>query len=86
MIFQGLTGVKKEFRGRGIGKWLKTEMFLYIKENFPRVTTLATSFALINKPLIAINRRLGFKSYKRWFGYKFSVDQLIQTIDFKKIP
>jgi len=62
---------------------MKAEMLTYIKENFPKVTTIGTDFALINEPMISINRRLGFKPYKIWFGYKFSVDQLIQTIDSK---
>lgn len=81
MIFQGLTGVKNEFRGRGLGKWLKAEMLQHIKDNFPEVTTIATDFALVNKPMIAINRRIGFKPYKILLGYKFQVEKLFQTIE-----
>ena len=81
MIFQGLTGVKNEYRGRGLGKWLKAEMLAYIRDNFPEVTTIATDFALVNKPMIAINRRIGFKPYKIWFGYKFQIKQLLKTMD-----
>ncbi|WP_455141931.1 GNAT family N-acetyltransferase [Candidatus Hodarchaeum mangrovi] len=84
IVFQGLTGVKVAYRGRGLGKWLKAEMLTYIKENFPKATTIGTDFALVNEPMISINRRLGFKPYKIWVGYKFSVDQLIQTIDSEK--
>ena len=83
IVFQGLTGVKVSYRGKGVGKWMKAEMLTYIKEYFPKVTTIGTDFALVNEPMISINRRLGFKPYKIWFGYKFSVDQLIQTIDSK---
>jgi hypothetical protein len=80
LIYQGLTGVKVPQRGRGLGKWLKAEMLVYIRDNFPDVTTIGTDFALVNEPMIAINRRLGFKSYNVWLGYKFKVDELLQTI------
>jgi GNAT superfamily N-acetyltransferase len=84
IIFQGLTGVGITYRGRGLGKWLKAEMVAYIKDAFPSVTTVATDFALVNKPMIAINRRLGFKPYKIWIGYKKEVDLLLQKIIEKK--
>ena len=33
VIHQELTGVKQEYRGRGLGKWLKANMLFFIKEN-----------------------------------------------------
>ncbi|MFX0015652.1 MAG: GNAT family N-acetyltransferase [Promethearchaeota archaeon] len=76
LLYQGLTGVKKEYRGRGLGKWLKAEMLTYARKMFPEVRFVATDFAIINKPMIAINKQLGFRKYKIWNGYKFNVEEL----------
>ncbi len=81
IIFQGLTGVKAKYRGRGLGKWLKAEMLHHIKENLPEVDTIATDFAFINEPMIAINRRMGFKPSNTWLGYKFKISRLLSTLN-----
>ncbi|MFX0125338.1 MAG: GNAT family N-acetyltransferase [Candidatus Hodarchaeota archaeon] len=80
LLYQGLTGVKEEYRGRGLGKWLKAEMVSYVKERFPDVKSIVTDFALTNDPMIAINRRLGFKLYKKYKDYKFKVDELTRRL------
>jgi len=80
LLIQGLTGVKEEYRGRGLGKWLKAEMVSYARERFPDVRLIATDFALTNDPMIAINRRLGFKFYKKYNEYKFKVDELYRCL------
>ena len=80
LLYQGLTGVKKEYQERGLGKWLKAEMLFYCREKLPNVKFVATDFALVNKPMIAINRKLGFKHYKTWVDYKFSVKSLTKTV------
>ncbi|MFX0170995.1 MAG: GNAT family N-acetyltransferase [Candidatus Hodarchaeota archaeon] len=76
LLYQGLTGVKEEYRGRGLGKWLKAEMISYVRERFPDVKSIVTDFALTNDPMIAINRSLGFKFYKKYNEYKFKVEEL----------
>ncbi|MFX0204998.1 MAG: GNAT family N-acetyltransferase [Candidatus Hodarchaeota archaeon] len=80
ILDQGLTGVKEEYRGRGLGKWLKAEMLSYVRERFPDVGVIATDFALTNDPMIAINRRLGFKFYKKYKAYKFDVEELSRSL------
>lgn len=77
LLFQGLTSVKEEYRGRGIGKWLKATMITYAKKTFPEVKFLVTDFAVSNAPMITINKRLGFKKHKMWIEYKFNVEELI---------
>ncbi|MBY9001664.1 MAG: GNAT family N-acetyltransferase [Candidatus Heimdallarchaeota archaeon] len=62
-IHQLLTGVKPDFRGRGLGKWLKAEMLLFIKEELPEVILLHTGNAEVNAPMLSINKRIGFKKY-----------------------
>ncbi|MFX1284300.1 MAG: GNAT family N-acetyltransferase [Promethearchaeota archaeon] len=80
LLFQALTGVKKEYRGRGLGKWLKAEMVTYIKKTFPEVKYLVTDFSITNAPMIAINKRLGFKKHMMWTEYKFNVEDLCQRL------
>ncbi len=72
--------MKKEFQGRGLGKWLKAEMLFSCKKKFPEIKFVATDFALVNEPMKAINRTLGFKHYKTWVDYKFDVDKFTKSI------
>ena len=80
IIHQDLTSVKEEFRGRSLGKWLKAEMLLWIKENYPDVKTITTENATINAPMLSINNRLGFKEYKSEKIYKFNVQELMAKL------
>lgn len=76
MITQELTGVKEEYRGRGLGKWLKAAMLLKIKEDFPEVTTIRTENATTNAPMLSINERLGFKFYRESIEAQISFEEL----------
>ncbi len=60
MIFQLLTGVKDEYRKRGIGKWLKAKMLLYMIEKYPEAKFIETSITVNNEAMVSINRRMGF--------------------------
>lgn len=80
MLYQDLTGVKEEFRGRGLGKWCKAAMLEWVKEEYPEVQTIVTGNATTNEPMLAINKRLGFKEYKSGADYKFQVDELTQKL------
>ncbi|MHA2304737.1 MAG: GNAT family N-acetyltransferase [Candidatus Hodarchaeales archaeon] len=80
LLFQLLTSVKKEYRGRGLGKLLKAEMLTYVKELFPNIKFVITDFAIVNDPMIAINRKLGFKKYRIWEEYKFDIGNLWKSL------
>ncbi len=73
---QGLTGVQENHRGRGLGKWLKAKMLLYMRENFPDVEHIATTNAASNAAMLSINERLGFKVYKHNTMYKIPIEEL----------
>jgi RimJ/RimL family protein N-acetyltransferase len=75
---QELTGVKNEFRGRGLGKWLKAEMVFYIKERFPEVEFIQTGNNDANEAMLSINNRMGFKRYKSEVFFEFNIDELIK--------
>ncbi|HUT81718.1 MAG TPA: GNAT family N-acetyltransferase [Candidatus Bathyarchaeia archaeon] len=75
-IYQELTGVKSEFRKKGIGKWLKAEMLFYIKENYPNVQYIITGNASSNAAMLSINTRMGFKQYEHKKTYMFKLSDL----------
>lgn len=58
---QGDTGVFEEFRGHGLGKWLKAEMVLRLADEHPEITRIWTENAHSNEPMLAINHAMGFK-------------------------
>ncbi|PWI46653.1 hypothetical protein CEE45_15775 [Candidatus Heimdallarchaeota archaeon B3_Heim] len=76
MLYQDLTGVKEEYRGRGLGKWLKASMLYWISSEYPEVKTIITGNATENAPMLSINERMGFKEYKSGTEYKVQVEEL----------
>jgi RimJ/RimL family protein N-acetyltransferase len=80
-IMQLLTGVKQEYRGRGLGKWLKSNMLLYIKDNFSETKYIQTDNAISNEPMISINDRMGFKLNIAQTMYKFDLAELDRKLN-----
>lgn len=74
--FQNLTGVKQEYRGRGLGKLLKAHMLLWITEKFPEIKTIVTGNDVTNKPMLSINTRMGFKKHIGVTEYVFDLKAL----------
>ncbi len=81
VIHQELTGVRPEFRGKGLGKWLKAKMILYIRETYPEAQRVLTGNAETNAPMLSINERMGFKKHKGGEGYKFQVEELAKKLE-----
>ncbi|GAB4524227.1 MAG: hypothetical protein OHK0046_38830 [Anaerolineae bacterium] len=79
-IAQGLTGVHEDHRGRGLGKWLKAKMLLYMRENFSGVEVVSTQNAMSNAAMNSINERLGFKQHKHDSTFKIDVDELSKKL------
>lgn len=76
IVNQELTGVKTEYRGRGLGKWLKAEMLVFIKNKFPDVEFVVTGNADMNEPMLSINDRMGFKKYLTEKCYTMKISDL----------
>lgn len=79
-VHQMLTGVAEEYRGRGLGKWLKAEMILRVREKHPEVKVFSTGNADSNAPMLSINQRMGFRRYLSEKSYKFQVSELNEKL------
>ena len=79
-IYQELTGVLEEFRGKGLGKWLKSEMLYFIHKKYPNVKYISTGNADANAAMLSINTRMGFKFHEEIRTYKFKIDNLEKRI------
>ena len=81
IVFQGFTGVRPEARGRGIGKWLKAAMLLHMRELYPDARWVSTDNAGSNAPMLAINKKLGFREFRAGSEYQISRERLTRKVE-----
>jgi mycothiol synthase len=84
IIEQRFTGVRPDARGRGLGKWIKAAMLAHLHVLYPDAQWVATENAGSNAPMLAINKKLGFKQYRAGTEYQISRDALAARI--KRTP
>lgn len=63
---QGNTAVATEHRQRGIGRWLKADMWLRLRNEAPFVEAVDTENAESNSPMLSINEAMGFAPLLAW--------------------
>jgi GNAT superfamily N-acetyltransferase len=80
IIQQRFTGVRPDARGRGLGKWIKAAMLDRIRELYPKAEWVSTENAASNVPMLAINKKLGFKLYRAETEYQISRDGLAKRL------
>lgn len=80
LIRQDLTGVQENYRGRGLGKWLKADMLLYIREQYSDVEYIDTGNATSNAPMLSINERMGFKLHRHNTFYKLQIEEVMKQL------
>ena len=74
-VTQLLTGVRAQYRGRGLGKLLKALMLLHVRAAYPEVKYISTGNADSNAPMLAINRKLGFRKHRQVKIYKLKISK-----------
>lgn len=67
-LSQGLTGVRREYRGKGIAMALKLRVIKYAKEH--GYTLIKTWNDTENLPILALNEKLGFVRQPAWIEYE----------------
>lgn len=65
-MFNGLTGVERDYRGRGIAMALKLLTIRYALENGAQKITTGNDAR--NTPMLAINRKLGYQALTGHYG------------------
>ena len=83
-VVQGITGVREKDRGRGLGKLLKADMLLFIRQQFPAAEYVGTTNANSNAPMLAINERLGFKFHNQRTVYKLDLETVTKKLSAHK--
>lgn len=66
-LTQGLTGVRRSFRGRGVATALKLKTIAYARAHGAR--EIRTWNEINNAPIVAINEKLGFMRQPPWLTY-----------------
>jgi len=67
-LWQGLTGVLRKYRGRGIAMTLKTKVIEYaLQNNYGFIRTFNDS---TNVPMLGINVKIGFKREIGWITFE----------------
>jgi mycothiol synthase len=79
-VHQMLTSVRPEARGRGLGKLIKAAMLEHVRELYPEVQWVSTNNAGSNAPMLAINKKLGFKHYSTSYVYQIGRDALVDRV------
>jgi mycothiol synthase len=79
-LYQGDTGVFPEYRGRGLGKWLKAAMLEKVLRDRPQVKRVRTGNANSNVPMLKINYELGFKPYKTWTTWQVELERILEYL------
>jgi len=75
-----ITGVQESYRGRGLGKWLKSGMILLIRDKYPQATYITTGSNVSNAPMLSINDRMGFKVHSKQKFYEFALQDLYNRL------
>ena len=85
-LHQVMTGVQVDYRGQGKGKWLKAALLLKIRNQYPDIETIITYNATSNKPMLAINERLGFKLIREIYMFQVELSKVKEYLESSHPP
>ena len=68
-------------RHRGIGRWLKAEMWRRLRDEAPHITRLRTGNASNNQAMLAINMEMGFRPSHRYGAWQAELSVYREALD-----
>jgi hypothetical protein len=75
-MYQAMTGVNEDYRGRGLSKWLKAALYTKVGEELPGNEYLTTDMRALNEPILAVNRQMGYELFSEGFEYSITQEAL----------
>lgn len=78
-FLQRLVAVKKDERGKGIGKHLKALMLDHLRTGHPEVVRIKTTNNVNNHSAIALNEKLGFQIVGTYRDYRIDVAKAVSS-------
>lgn len=81
ILWQGFTGVNPDFRGLGLGRWMKAAMLERVLRDRPEVEVIRTGNANSNRYMLAINNELGFKPYIDWTVWQIETEKVFSYLN-----
>lgn len=70
LAWQGDTGVGRDHRGRGLGRWVKAENLRFVRAEHPEIESIETHNAESNPWMLDINVAMGFRPHLNWLAYQ----------------
>ncbi len=80
---QYMTGVRKDYRGRGLSKWLKAAMFKKLVADFPDLEKIKTDTQPENHPSRELSKQMGYKRKGIEKDFLISRSQIVQFLKEK---
>ena len=78
--YQWDTAVVDRHRGRGIGKWVKADMWRWLRAEEPAVTRLTTGNAQSNDAMLAINVAMGYEPVVEYGAWQAPIEDMLGTL------
>ncbi|MBW6473281.1 MAG: GNAT family N-acetyltransferase [Anaerolineaceae bacterium] len=81
ILRQDMTGVFPQFRGKGLGRWLKAAMLERQLKLHPEIKFVRTTNADTNAAMLRINNELGFKPYMTSILWQMEISQVLEYLN-----
>lgn len=75
-IYQYMTGVDRDYRGRSLSRWLKASLMKIVETDFPEYGYFQTMMRTVNEPIQQINKELGYEFLQKGWELKITPKKL----------